>query len=163
MSGITLRLATLSDLDAVIAVWRVSSATRHGGQPPPPEHEARVRGWAQQPDTFLIVADDGGVVVGMGLAMQGRAAVGTGPPVPGFCFISMIYVVPERWGAGLGGQVVEAVLAEARARGYGPAVLWTAADNIRAQRLYEGRGLHRSGQEQTGEWGKRELQYERLL
>lgn len=102
------------------------------------------------------------MVVAMGLAMQGRAADGAGPPVRDCCFISMIYVMPNRWGEGLGGKVVDAVLAEARARGHRRAV-WTAANNIRAQRLYEGRGFHRSGQEQTGEWGKLEVQYEHLL
>ena len=163
MPNVAVRLATLADLDAAIAVWQASSATRHGGQPAPAEHEARVRRWARQPDTFLIVADGGGAVVAMGLAMQGRAVGGAGPPGRDFCFISMIYVVPDRWGAGLGGKVVDAVLEEARARGYRRAVLWTAADNIRAQRLYEGRGFQRSGQEQVGEWGKMEVQYERVL
>lgn len=42
----SLRLATPTDLDAALAVWRAANATRHGSQPPPPEHEARVRVWA---------------------------------------------------------------------------------------------------------------------
>jgi RimJ/RimL family protein N-acetyltransferase len=69
---------------------------------------------------------------------------------------------PERWDQGIGGRLVEAVLAEARARGYDRAQLWTQADNPGAQRLYEGRGFRCSGWEKK-EFGERILHYERTL
>jgi GNAT superfamily N-acetyltransferase len=72
------------------------------------------------------------------------------------------FVAPERWDQGIGGRLVEAVLAEARARGYDRAQLWTQADNPGAQRLYEGRGFRCSGWEKK-KFGERILHYERTL
>jgi len=70
----------------------------------------------------------------------------------------MVFVAPERWG--VGGRLVDALLAEAR--GYDRAQLWTQADNPGARRLYEGRGFRRSGREKD-ELGERILHYERTL
>lgn len=122
-----------------------------------------MRASVQRPGGLLLVADDAGRIVGMGLAMQGRGDDGAGPPVPGLCFIALIYVTPERWGEGLGGGIVEAVLAEARARGFSRAQLWTHADNARARRLYEGRGFRRTGREQVDEQDVLSVKYERTL
>ena len=98
----------------------------------------------------------------MALGVQGLADDGAGPPVQGFCHVSMVFVAPERWGQGIGGRLVDALLAEARARGYDRAQLWTQADNPGAQRLYGGRGFLRSGREKEdlGEWI---FHYERAL
>jgi ribosomal protein S18 acetylase RimI-like enzyme len=107
------------------------------------------------------VARAGDTIVGMALAMQGLADDGAGSPVPGLCFISMVFVVPDRWGEGIGGRVVEAVVAEAESRGYDRAHLWTHADNRRAQRLYERHGFRRTGREIVDDLGDRIVQYER--
>jgi len=85
---------------------------------------------------------------------------GAGPPIVGLWFISLVFVVPDRWGEGIGGRTVDAVLAEARSSGYDRAQLWTHRDNRRAQRLYEGRGFCRSGREQEDDLGERIVQYE---
>jgi GNAT superfamily N-acetyltransferase len=114
-----------------------------------------------KPDAFLVIAEDAGAVVGMALAMQGLADDGAGPPVPGLCFIGMVFVAPDRWGQGIGGRIVDSVLAEVWSRGYGRAQLWTHASNERAQRLYESRGFRRTGREQDHELGDRIVQYER--
>ena len=134
------------DLDPAVAVWQASNTARRGGLPVPAEHEARVRGHAGKPDAFLLVADDG-----------------AGPPVPGLCHVSTVFVAPNRWGEGIGGRIVDAVLAEARARGYERAQLWTHADNARAQRLYEGRDFQRSGREKDDDLGERIVHYQRAL
>lgn len=99
----------------------------------------------------------------MGLAVQTRSDDGAGPPVPGDCFISLIYIAPDRWGEGLGGKVVDALLAEARAQGYGRIQLWTQTDNVRAQRLYESRDFNSSGREGLDPYGAVIVQYVRLL
>lgn len=157
------RLGDLSDVEPAIAVWLAAHDARHGARSISAEDESRVRDRARQPDTFLIVADDDGAIVGMSLAMQGRADDGAGPPVPDLCFIAMVYVAPDPWGEGLGRAVVEAVLAEGRSRGYGRAQLWTADDNLRARRLYGGCGFRPTGRELTNQRGRTELQFERLL
>ena len=162
MAGVLVRLAVPADVEPAIAVWRAASAAYHGGGPASRSTELGLRGSAQQPDAFLLVAEVAGQVVGMGLARQGLAD-GAGPPVPGLCFLSMIAVAPDRWGEGVGGRVVDAVLAEARVRGYTRAQLWTRAANVRAHRLYERRGFRRTGRQMQDERGEPIVQYERAL
>lgn len=111
----------------------------------------------------MIVADDAGEVVGMAVGMQGLADDGAGPPVDGLCHISMVFVAPDRWGEGIGRQLIAATLDEARRRGFDRTQLWTHADNGRAQRLYEGHGLRRSGREKDDDLGERIVHYERDL
>jgi len=163
MADVVMRLANIDDIEPALAVWRAASTARRGGRPAPIEREERVRESIQRPGGLLLVADDAGQIVGMGLAMQGRGDDGAGPPVPGLCFIALIYVAPARWGEGLGGGIVEAVLAEARTRGFSRARLWTHADNERARWLYEGRRFCRTGREQADEQGALIVEYERTL
>ena len=56
-----------------------------------------------------------------------------------------LYVVPERWGGGAGGALVDAALAEAAARGYEAIEVWTFEANERALRLYERHGFGEDG------------------
>jgi ribosomal protein S18 acetylase RimI-like enzyme len=163
MDEVVIRLGLPKDFDAAISVSRVASAARRRGRSTPPEHEARIRDGMCKPDAFLIVADAAGTIVGMALSMQGLADDGAGPLSPGLCFISMVSVAPDRWGHGIGGRIVDAILAEARSRGYDRVQLWTHADNRRARRLYEGRGFRRSGREKDDDRGKRIVHYERSL
>ncbi|MDP9353160.1 MAG: GNAT family N-acetyltransferase [Chloroflexota bacterium] len=163
MKGVLVRLRDTSDIESSVAVWRAASCARRGGKPVSAERETKVRSSLQKSDSFLLVADDEGEVVGMALGMQGLAGDGTGPPVLGLCFVSMVFVAPDHWGKGLGGSILDAVLSEARSRGYARAELWTHADNLRAQRLYEGRGFRRSGREMANDGGESIVQYERAL
>jgi len=114
------------------------------------------------PEAFLLVAEDAGDVVGMALGTQGLADDGAGPPVRGLCHVSMVFVAPDYWGIGLGGRLVDALLPEARSRGYDRVQLWTQFDNVRARRLYEGRGFVPSGREKD-EFGERIVHYQRAL
>jgi RimJ/RimL family protein N-acetyltransferase len=79
---------------------------------------------------------------------------GSGPVIPGGCFLGFLYVVPERWGRGIGGAVLDAVLAEAERRRQPRVHLLTHADNERSQRLYRSRGFSPTGQcmDGQGEW-----------
>jgi ribosomal protein S18 acetylase RimI-like enzyme len=75
-----------------------------------------------------------------------------------------VYVAPDRWGLGIGRALVDAVLVEARARGYDHAQLWTQTDNVRARRLYIGCGFVPSGREKLDDdLGDRILHLERAL
>jgi len=114
------------------------------------------------PGAFLLLAEAAGEVVGMTLGLQGLADDGAGPPIPGLCHVSMVFVTPDRWGEGIGGRLVAALLAEARSRGYVRVQLWTQADNTAAQRLYESHRFRRTGREKD-EFGERILHYERTL
>ncbi len=163
MPDVDIRRARNVDIEPALAVWRAAGTARRGSIPVSVEREAQVRRALQEPSAFLLVADDAGEVVAMGLAMQTRSDDGAGLPVPGDCFISLIYVAPERWGHGIGKKVVDAVLAEARAQGYGRVQLWTQADNVRAQRLYESRDFRRSGREAIDPHAVVIVQYARPL
>jgi len=163
VDDVVLRPGGPEDIDAAIEVWSVSNTARRGGRPIPPEHDARVRGAMLKPDAFLVVAGDRSAIVGMALGMQGLADDGAGPPVPGLCHISLVFVLPARWGQGIGGRNVDAIVAEARSRSYDRAQLWTHAGNLRAQRLYESHGFRRSGREEDDDLGERIVRYERFL
>ena len=147
MTGVKIRSGDPADTEPAISVWRAANAGRRNGRPVSPGHEKRVRNLLRDPDTFLLVAEDSGELVGMAVGVQGRTQDGAGTPIDGLCHISMIFVASERWGEGTGGQLVDAVLNEARSAGYGRVQLWTQTDNLRAQQLYEGRGFLPSGQQ----------------
>ncbi len=158
----TIRRGGQEDVEPAVAVWISANTARRDGVQPPLEQEARARGHVGTPDAFLLVAEAASGIAGMALGVQGLDDDGSGPPIPGLCHVSMVFVAPERWGQGIGGRLLDALLAEARARGYDRAQLWTQADNPGARRLYEGRGFRRSGREKEdlGEWI---LHYERTL
>lgn len=162
MDDVTIRRGEPADVEPAVAVWRAASAARQGGRQVRQESERRVRGYVRKPGAFLLVADAAGEVVGMALGMQGLADDGAGPPIPGLCHVSMVFVAPDRWGWGIGGRLVDALLAEARSLGYVRAQLWTQSDNAGAQRLYEGRRFRRTGREKD-EFGERIVHYERTL
>jgi ribosomal protein S18 acetylase RimI-like enzyme len=157
------RAATSADLEPAMDVWRRAVLARRGGKPLPADAERRARGAFPKPDAFTVVVEDDGALVGVGLAMQGRADDGAGPPVAGLCHIAMVFVVPERWGLGIGARIVDALLAGARERAYTHVQLWTQADNTRAQRLYAGRGFRASGRQKIDENDERIVHFERAL
>jgi len=144
-------------------VWRAANEARLGGRASPsPVQVERLHAAMRDPASFLLVADEGGIS-GMAVGMQGLADDGAGPPIQDLCHVGAVFVAPGRWGAGLGGELVEAVLSEARSRGYGRAQLWTHADNTRAQRLYENRGFRRTGRGKEDDLGETIVHYERWL
>jgi GNAT superfamily N-acetyltransferase len=80
-----------------------------------------------------------------------RSDDGAGPVVPGGCFLGSLFVVPERWGEGIGGTVLDAALAEAKRRGCTRVHLWTHEDNERSHCLYRSRGFLPTGRTAGGE------------
>lgn len=160
---VTVGLAVPAEHEAAVSVWRESNTARRGGRPVSADDERRVRDYLTQPESFLLVGRDGGEVVGVALGLQGRADDGAGPLVPGLCHIALVFVAPDRWGRGIGGRLVDAVLTEARARGYDRTQLWTHADNRRAQRLYLSRRFVPSGRQRDDELGERIVHFTRPL
>jgi GNAT superfamily N-acetyltransferase len=154
MADARIRPGGPDDFEQAIAVWRAAHEARRSGGTAMPSQEERGRRNIARDDSFLVVADDAGRIVGMALGMPALADDGAGAPVPGLSHIAMVFVAPDRWGQGLGGGLVDAILERARAGGYTRAQLWTHATNVRAQRLYEGRGFARSGREKADDGGE---------
>jgi ribosomal protein S18 acetylase RimI-like enzyme len=162
MGEAVIRRGGATDVEPAVAVWAVANAARREGVPPRPEQAERARGHVDDPEAVLFVADDAGEVVGMALGEQALSDDGSGPPVDGLCHVSMVFVAPDRWGEGLGGRLVDALLEEVRRRGYERAQLWTQMGNARARRLYEGRGFRPSEREKD-EFGERIVHYQSVL
>jgi GNAT superfamily N-acetyltransferase len=126
------------------------------------EHLERVTDRLRDPVSWFLLAEDDDEAVGMACAMPLRADGGAGAVVPGGLFLGYVFVVPERWGQGIGGIVLDAVIAEAQRQAYQRIELWTHQENNeRAQRLYRSRGFSPTGltmegdlHEKVGQWAR---------
>jgi ribosomal protein S18 acetylase RimI-like enzyme len=85
-----------------------------------------------------IVAEDGGEIVGF-------VSVGRANDDDADGELYAIYVLPERWGSGIGRALIEAGEARLRELGHCQAVLWVLEDNPRARRFYERAGWKADG------------------
>ena len=127
----TLRLMSLDDVDAVsvleqalfgVEAWSpgmlVSEVTADPGS------------------RYYLVAEDSGVITGYG----GLLAQAGGP-----ADVLTLAVAVGRWGEGIGGALLDGLLAEAARRGCTEIFLEVRVDNDRAQRLYRRRGFTNIG------------------
>ena len=149
---IVIRPAEPDDHEAAIAVWQAADEARRDG-PAPAEVPDLLRERFSQEDVWVLVAADGGTVVGVTQGWPAREDDGTGPPIPGRCHLSMVFVSPRRWGEGIGGRLVDEALDHARSLGYDRVQLFTHEDNTRAQRLYSGHGFRHDGVVRDDAWG----------
>jgi GNAT superfamily N-acetyltransferase len=146
-------LAEAADVDAAVACFeRSNSARRQGVWPNQAARVEHVRAHLREPGAWLLVATDGPAVVAMASAEALRGEGGAGPVIPGGWFLSYLFVVPERWGEGIGGAILDAVLAEAKRRAY-------SRMRLRSQRLYRSRGFSPTGRTAGGEseWARDQL------
>jgi GNAT superfamily N-acetyltransferase len=150
-------LGVAADVDAAVSVYERSNlARRKGAWPSRATRVGQARTRLRDPASWFLVATEESAVVGMASARALRGGHGTGLVVPGGCFISLLFVVPERWGGGIGGALLDAVLAEAKRRRYARIHLLTHEDNERSHRLYRSRGFSPTGQtvDDQGEWAR---------
>ena len=156
MPQIEVQLGTPNDVDVAVSVYeRANLARRHGAWPSRAARSAQVTASLHDPATWFLVGRDGGDAVAMAHLLPFRADGGTGEVIPGTAFLNLIYVLPERWGKGIGGRLLDAVIAEAARRGSHCIALWTHEDeNERAQRLYHSRCLIRTGRTASDDTGK---------
>ncbi|KUP97891.1 ribosomal protein S18-alanine N-acetyltransferase [Thermobifida cellulosilytica] len=115
-----LRPMTVDDVDEVMKLERELFPTDAWT-------EGMLRDELAQPDRYYLVAQDpDGPIVGY----AGLRAV---PPEGD---VQTMAVAPDRWGRGIGGTLLAALLDEARRRGVGAVFLEVRSDNPRAQELY---------------------------
>jgi GNAT superfamily N-acetyltransferase len=151
------RLGEAADIAGAVSVFeRSEMARRQDAWPGREAQVARIHARLRAPASWFLVAAGGSELAGMAYAKPLRGGDGTGPLVPGSCFLGLLYVVPERWGEGVGGALVDAVLAESKRRHYTRLHLLTHQNNERSHRLYRGRGFSPTGRtvDDRGEWAR---------
>jgi GNAT superfamily N-acetyltransferase len=153
--AIRIRLGEIADVEAAVSVYVHSTlARRQGVWPNRAARVEQVRSLLGESATWFLLAEDGSSVVGMAAAQPLRGDDAAGPAIPGGLFVNLLFVLPERWGEGIGGALVDAVLAEAKKRDCTRIHLWTHEDNERSHHLYRSRGFSPTGriQDEEGEW-----------
>ena len=153
--AILIGLGDAADVDAAVSVYERSNlARRQGVWPNRAAGVERVRAQLRDPASWFLLANEGPAWVGMASAEPLRGEDGAGPVIAGGCFVNLLFVVPERWGEGIGGVMLDAVLAEAKRRNCSRIRLWTDEENERSHRLYRSRGFSPTGRilESEGEW-----------
>jgi ribosomal protein S18 acetylase RimI-like enzyme len=81
------------------------------------------------------------------------------PPIPGEAHLWQLFVLPDRWGAGIASALHDRAIAAMRAQGYERARLFTPIENARARGFYERRGWSRAGQGFDSEMGLQLVEY----
>ncbi len=149
--GVLLRPLTAADAEALVAF--VAMATSAPGREQPPEELATqahqwLEGWNGR--ELGIGCEDDGQLVGAAWARVVDRVLArdpdTGAPLP-----ELIIAVAEHWrGAGLGGQLIDALMQRAHTEGIAGLVLTVSERNPVAVRLYEQVGFRHAGHTPTG-------------
>ncbi len=155
--AILIRPGEAADIDGAVSVYERSNlARRKGVWPDRAAKVERARANLSDPAAWFMLAYEGPALVGMAFVEPLKAEHGASSEIPGGCFLNYLFVVPERWGEGIGGILLDAVLVEAKRRQYASIHLWTYEDNQRSQGLYRSRGFSPTGRvkDRQGEWAR---------
>lgn len=74
-----------------------------------------------------------------------------------------LYVVPEEWGTGVAGALLDAGVNDMRELGASSAILWVVEQNARARRFYERVGWAADGETKASMFDIVEVRYRRSL
>jgi GNAT superfamily N-acetyltransferase len=139
VDDITLRRCTAQDLDAVLELQKAwaDEAVTYGYEP------ATMGLLAAAIGPYFVVAERDGTLVGFAYGSvhesEGLAVVPTGET---FLSIEDLYVRPELRSGGVGGRILEQMMATARSDGVAKCVLSSATKDIRrAMGFYERHGF----------------------
>jgi GNAT superfamily N-acetyltransferase len=149
-SNTEIRLATPDDVDALARVSRLAYAATYRDIVPAAVLsewiETASATWqaafdAQEPQSpwrpWVAVRD--GRVVGYATTSPGKDW--WLPPIDGSGELTNLYLEPDAIGTGVGSALYDHAVADVRARGFNPFVVWAFRDNHRALRFYEAKGL----------------------
>lgn len=145
--GVTLRTATLDDVDAGAALHAACWRETYAGLVDPARLEERLAdterwrtGWATQieagPPRVLAAAEDG-ALIGFGVAGPSRKE-----DAPATQELYALYTLSSWWGRGVGQALLEVVAP------VGPCWLFVLAENERAQAFYRRNGFAADGHRQ---------------
>jgi ribosomal protein S18 acetylase RimI-like enzyme len=106
------------------------------------EFEHNWQGILRRPNRTTLVVEREGRVVGyaaLGSSHEGQDNGSTAGEIIG------LYIHPDHWGQGAGGQLLAEALAQLEQRGFARAIVWTMRDNALARRFYEKHGFRLDG------------------
>lgn len=146
--GLRVRPATPRDATVVARVIRRSTASYADFAPAgwhqrtPFREEAEVHEMLSRGDTHARLATTAADNLAVGFAGWRPATTqGDHPePIPGRAHIFAVFVVPDHWGTGLAGHLLDWIVTGMRDSGFETAQLWTPRDNLRARAFYERNG-----------------------
>jgi GNAT superfamily N-acetyltransferase len=148
---VTIRPALARDAESIGLVHVRSWQTAYQGKFPQGfldqlDPAQRAEGWRRyfaesswERQAVLVVEVDSVVV---GFANVGSSRDGD---ARGEGQVRAIYLLPERWGQGLGRDLMAAATAALNDLGFGQAILWVLDGNERARRFYEAAGWRPDG------------------
>jgi GNAT superfamily N-acetyltransferase len=154
-----IRPATLADAPAIADVQVRSWQWAYQGQLPddfldrlPETLDRRITAYRAElarllPNDRYWVAEQHGQILGLAITQPSRDA--DMPPVT--AEVTLIYLLPEAAGKGIGRALFAHAVADLRERGYQQAMLWALDSNVRARRFYEAAGWHPDGTSKTEE------------
>ncbi len=146
-----MRQLTEADEEGFAGLWGAATAQRRDDLGLAAIREAAPA--LQRPGAFGVGLVHDELLLAAAIALPALADdARSGRSVTGLCHISSVATIPGRWGRGLGGVVVRAVMSQAARRGYPRAQLWTHASNTAARRLYEREGFVLSGRQKLDDF-----------
>jgi ribosomal protein S18 acetylase RimI-like enzyme len=122
--------------------------------------QAQIRGRMEDGSAFFLAAFDGETPIGTVHALAARHDDGGARRiVPGLIHVSMLAVLPQRQGTGIGRRLLVRCLELAKERRYTAAQLWVATDNATAIGLYTSLGFIAGGRQKHDDRGARIAHY----
>jgi GNAT superfamily N-acetyltransferase len=153
-----IRRAAIGDADALLRIQRSAAVAAFAHVFPQDRYpfpaEAVREGWVEalrDAEIEVHVAEVDGEAVA-------SASIGHG-------FLRTLFVMPSRWGLGLGSALHDLALQRLRERGATEAKLWTLAENDGGRRFYERRGWTLTGETRVAPFAPYplEVEYRRRL
>ncbi|MBD9453231.1 GNAT family N-acetyltransferase [Rhizobium sp. RHZ02] len=144
MSQTTIREARSSDVAALVAIFAADELGGHGDTTAPEIFGKYLRSFeriASSPDQTLYVAERDGQVVGTFQTMVVTSLIGRGSSS---MIIEAVQTRGDMRGQGIGAQMIEFAIAEAKRRGLRLVQLTSNASRTDAHRFYERLGFKQS-------------------
>lgn len=144
MSQTTIREARSSDVAALVAIFAADELGGHGDTTAPEILGKYLRAFeriASSPDQTLYVAERDGQVVGTFQTMVVTSLIGRGSSS---MIIEAVQMRGDMRGQGIGAQMIEFAIAEAKRRGLRLVQLTSNASRTDAHRFYERLGFKQS-------------------
>ena len=153
-----IREGTKKDVDELIALANRADETRlepFANVNPRGQEGFRKELKVGENDLWVRGATLNGKIVGF-ISGEPTINLNTKERIEGVEHLKTLVVDPELWGKKIGGSLVSNAIEVAKKKGRKQIELWTHETNLRAQRLYEGKGFKLTGErkkaENTDEW-----------